>query len=53
MIEFGKFDILHCSNYAGIQERMVYTHMVIIIKKIHNDLFIHVRLDYDVGCGAS
>ena len=53
MIEFGKFDILHCSHSAGIQERMVYTHMAIIIRKVHNNLSIHVRLGYDVGRGAS
>lgn len=49
MIEFSEFDNYHGSHSIGIQERRVYTHMVIIIGKVRNDLLIRVRLGYDVG----
>ena len=49
MIKFSEFDDLYDSHSAEIEERNVYTHIVIIIKKVHNDLFIHVRLGNDMG----
>ena len=49
MIEFSEFDDLHSSHSVGIQERGVYIYMVIITGNVCNDLFIFVRLGYDVG----
>ena len=48
MIEFSKFDDLHGSHSIVIQEWRAYTYMVIIIKKVRNDLLIHVQLGYDM-----
>ena len=48
-IEFSEFDDLHGSHSVGIWEQKVYTHMAIIIGKVHNDLLIHVWLGYDKG----
>ena len=49
MIEFNEFDDLHDSHSVGMQERRVYLHMVIIIRKVRDDLFIRVRLSYNMG----
>ena len=49
MIELSEFDISHGSHLVGIQERTVYTYMVIIIGKVRSDLINHIRLGYDMG----
>ena len=49
MIEFSYSDNFHSSHSVKIQERRVYTHMVIIIEKVHNNLIINVYLGYGVG----
>ena len=48
MIKFSENDVFHGSHSVGIQEQKVYTHMVIVIKKVCNDLFIHVQFGYNV-----
>ena len=52
MIEFSEFNIFHDSHSVEIQEQMAYIHMVIIIRNVRNNLFIHVILDYDVSHGV-
>ena len=42
MIEFSEFNVFHNFLSVGIQEHRVYTHMVTIIGKARNDLFIRV-----------
>ena len=49
MIGFSEFDDLHGCHLVGIQERMVYTHTVIITRNVHNDVLIRVLLGYDIG----
>ena len=49
MIEFRVFDDFHGPHSIEIQERIVYIHLVIIIEKVRNDLFIRDRFSYEVG----
>ena len=53
MIEFSEFDDLHRSHSVRIQKQRIYTYIVIIIGKVHNDLSISGLSGYDVGRQAS